>query len=381
VNDKLDNSTDIPPQNISVDLTWIDTLKGIAIIGVFFDNWTGYMKFATTPALLYTLAEAFALAIGPFVQIFFILSGFGLTVGYLEQSKANWSWKRWAWRRITKIVIPYEIFVVLSFGLGILGSRLYTSVNVPFSWVSLLSYLTFTRNLYSPGWVWNIPFWFMPVIIGLYISFPILIKILEKWGPWMLLLIAALVTCGTLAMRIIFSLKGGHQADVFTFWMVQFAIGMVLAYVRKTTPHKLHLLTSPTTFFLGAGLVTCSWALRTYVPLGAVFNDSITSIGIFLVLLNLGWTGRSKIPILGKVLNALSSKSYLMYLIHYPIIKFLVGPPLRRPTNPIIVIALGGAYIVIIFFLCSFISRPVDRLTAWAYRSTRHNATQSTTTG
>jgi hypothetical protein len=67
-------------EHIMIDLTWIDTLKGIAIIGVFFDNWTGYMKFQTTPALLYSLAKAFALAVGPFVQVLFILSGFGLTL-------------------------------------------------------------------------------------------------------------------------------------------------------------------------------------------------------------------------------------------------------------------------------------------------------------
>jgi hypothetical protein len=60
-------------ESISVDLTWIDMLKGIAIIGVFFDNWTGYMKFATTPAFIYFMAEVFALAVGPFVQVFFIL--------------------------------------------------------------------------------------------------------------------------------------------------------------------------------------------------------------------------------------------------------------------------------------------------------------------
>ena len=102
-------------QDISVDLAWIDLLKGIAIIGVFLDNWTGYMTFAKTPYVLYTFAQAFSLAVGPFVQVFFILSGFGLTLAYFRQSKNGWSWKRWAWRRFTKIVIPYEIAVVFSF--------------------------------------------------------------------------------------------------------------------------------------------------------------------------------------------------------------------------------------------------------------------------
>ena len=361
-------------QSISVDLSWIDMLRGIAIMGVLFDNWTDYMKFETTSAFLYSLAEIFALVTGPFAQVFFILSGFGLTIAYFKQSKTNWNWKRWTWRRITKIVIPYVIFVFFSFMMGILGSYLYTSVDMQFSWVSLLACLTFTQNFYPPSGVWNPSFWFMPVIIGLYISFPVLVKILEKWGPWVLLLISAFVTYGTLTIAVLAGALRAHSADLFTFWMIQFALGMVLAHVRETTPQKLYCLVGPKAFFLGMGLLICSWALRTYVPLGArPFRDSITSVGNFLTLLNLGWISRTKIPATGKVLNALSSKSYLMFLIHYPIMMFLIGPPLRVPTNPIIVIALGSIYIIIIFFLCYLISQPINKFTSWAYYKYRIN--------
>jgi peptidoglycan/LPS O-acetylase OafA/YrhL len=365
-------TTDTNTQSISLDLTWIDMLKGIAMIGVFFDNWTAYMEFATTPAFIYSLAKIFALAVGPFVQVFFILSGFGLTIAYFH-GKTNWSWRRWTWRRTTKIVMPYAIFVVCSFMLGILGSYLYTSVDIRFSWVSLLTYLTFTRNFYPPSWIWNPPLWFMPVIIGLYISFPVLVKILEKWGPWTLLLISAFVTYGTLTIAVLAGASASHAADLFTFWMIQFALGMVLAYLRQATPQKLCHLVGPKAFFSGIGLMIGSWALRTYVPSGKTFNDSVTSVGIFLILLNLGWMSRAKVPLTGKVLNTLASKSYLMYLIHYPVMAFLVGPLLRVPTNPIIVIALGCIYIIIIFFLCYFISQPIDRLTTWAYHNYHFN--------
>jgi len=355
-------------QDISVDLTWVDMLKGIAIVGVFLDNWTGHMRFATSPALLYHLAVIVSAAVGPFVQVFFILSGFGLTVGYLNRDRANWSWKEWAWRRITKIVVPYEIVVVFSFLLGVLGSHLYTSVNVQFSWASLLAYITFSRNFYAQSWMWNPPLWFMPVIIGLYISFPVLIKILERWGAGVLLLISGLVTYGTLIIAVLVGAPKTHSADVFTFWMVQFALGIVLARIRETAPQKLRHLIGLRPFFLGIGLLLCSWVLRTYVPLGKVFNDSVTSVGMFLALLNLVWTARAKVPVMGKMLNHLSYRSYYMYLIHCPIMMFLIGPPLRVPTNPIVVIALGVVYLVVIFLLCGFISRPIEKLSSWAYR-------------
>jgi peptidoglycan/LPS O-acetylase OafA/YrhL len=344
-------------QDISVDLTWIDLLKGIAIIGVFLDNWKNYMTFA----------KSFLLPVGPFVQVFFILSGFGLTIAYFKQSKDGWSWKRWAWRRFTKIVIPYEIAVVFSFILGMIGSYIYESINLQFSFPAFLAHVTFTQNFFPQTHVWNPPLWFMPVIIGLYIVFPVLLKILTKFGPWMLLIISLLITYGTLVVGVSTGLHRGHGTDFFTFWTFQFALGMTLAYIRETKPERLRLLIGGLSFLVGIGLMMSSWALRAYIPLGKAFNDSITSIGIFLILLNLVWFGRSLMPMIGTILIALSAQSYLMYLVHWPIMSFLIGPPLRALTNPIIVITLGFVYIAIIFFLSKFISQPVNRITTWLY--------------
>lgn len=353
-------TTNANAQRIAVDLTWIDMLKGIAIIAVILDNLPGYMK-------------PFHLPVGPFVQVFFILSGFGLTIGYFKQSQTSWSWKRWAWRRTTKIIMPYALFVVFSFALAILGARLYTSIDMQFSWGALFAYLTFTRNFCPSLWAWNPPLWFMPVIIGLYISFPALLKILEKWGPWVLLLISALVTYGTRTIAVWVAAPKGHGADLFTFWTIQFALGMVLAYVRKTDPQKLHHLIGPKAFLLGIGFTACSWALRTYIPLGKVFNDPVTSVGVFLFLLNLVWTSRELVPTTGKVLIALSSKSYLMYLMHYPIMVFLIGPSLKVLTNSIVVLAFVVVYIVAVFFLSCLVSPAIDKLVSWAYYECRIN--------
>lgn len=354
-------------RNIAVDLGWIDMLRGLAIIGVFFDNWTAYMRFQTTPALLYSLAKVFALAVGPFVQIFFVLSGFGLTYAYLV-GKANWSWRRWAWRRVTKIIVPYFIAVVFSFALGIVGSHLYSSVDAQFSWLSMLAHFTFTRNFYPASWDWNQPLWFMPVIVGLYACFPMLVRILESRGPWILLLISAFITYGTITIAVWAGASRSHQADVFSFWTLQFSLGMVLAYVRNSHPQRLDGLISFKAFVLGVGLFTFSWGLRTYFPMGGAYNDIFSSIGIFLVSLNLVWVGQLFVPAIGRALGVIAGKSYLMYLVHYPIMAFLIGPLLRVPINAIIVIALGGIYIAAIFLLCHFISSPMGKFTSWLYQ-------------
>ncbi len=365
----LPDPSQFPLTDMATDLTWVDMLKGIAIIGVFLDNWIGYMKLTTSPELLYSFMSVFKLGVGPFVQVFFILSGFGLTLTYLQRDKTRWSWRKWAWRRFTKIVIPYQIFVLFSFALGLLGSYLYERINLQFSWLSLLTYITFTRNFYPPSWIWNPPLWFMPVIIGLYICFPVLVKILEKGGPWALILTAVLVTYGTLLIAVLIGASGDHEADWFTFWLTQFAVGMLMAYLKITQPSKLNLMKGVRAFVLGVGLMLCSWALRTYIPLGQVFNDSITSLGIFLILLNLGWAICLTNPAARRGLTALSRQSYFMYLIHYPIMLFLIGPLVRKPTNPLIVLLQAFIFIVVIFYLCRFISGPINKLTSRLYHN------------
>jgi len=357
-------------RSIAEDLAWVDMLKGMAIIGVFFDNWTAYMEFDPTPAHLYSLAKTFALAVGPFVHVFFVLSGFGLTLSYLK-GRGSWDWRRWAWRRVTKIFVPYIVAVVFSFVLGVLGSFLHPSVDMEFSWLALFKYLAFIRNFYPAVWGWNRPLWFMPVIVGLYLSFPILIKILEKWGAWALVLVAAVVTYGTITVAVLAGAPRTHQADLFSFWVIQFSLGMVLARVRDSQPHKMDKLISLEAFFLGVGLIFFSWGLREYLPVGRVYNDLFTSIGIFLILLNLCWVGRLRVPAIERFLCILSSKSFPMYLVHYPIMAFLIGPPLRVPTNAFVVIALGAVYILGVFLLCFLASSPVEKLISWLYRQYR----------
>jgi peptidoglycan/LPS O-acetylase OafA/YrhL len=349
--------------DIAKDLTWVDLLKALAIIGVFFGNGVAYfLSHDLVVASLYKPTLFLRTGIGPFVQVFFILSGFGLAMGYLERNKGGWSWKRWAWRRGAKIVFPYYVFVIFSFILGIIGSILYETVNVQFSWVSLISYLTFTRNHYPPSWVWNPPLWYMPVIIGLYVIFPVLLIILRKWGPVKLLLISLFITYISLLIAFNAGKTGIHASDFFLFWTTQFAMGMILAYIRVNDAQKLRLLIGFRAILVGAALYFCSWMVTTYIPNGRVFNDSITSFGVFLIILNFGWWIRRIMPSVNKPLYSISKQSYFMYLIHYPVLSFIIGPLFHTPMHPIVVFMLVGIYILFIFFLCSFISKPITNI-------------------
>jgi peptidoglycan/LPS O-acetylase OafA/YrhL len=350
-------------KSIARDLAWTDLLKGVAIMTVFFGNWVSYVGFDSDAGALSSLGNVVRLAIGPGVQVFFVLSGFGLTMSYLR-NPGNQNWSTWAWRRFVKVCVPYFLAVAFMFILGMLGSRLYPSVNLPFSWTTPIAYLTFTRNFFADAWEWNRTMWFMSVIVGLYFLFPLLIKVLEKRGVRVLLLISAAVSIGSITLWLALGLALGHQSDLFTFWTFQFALGMVLAYVRHTQPEKLDRLIGFKPFLLGVGVFGFSWWVRNYVPFGKTYNDLLSTIGIFLIFLNVCWLGWTHSPTFTTVANRLGKQSYIMYLLHYPILAFLIGPLLPSPAHPIVLVVGCVLFFAGVYLLSVIVSPLIDRLTS-----------------
>ena len=73
-----------------------------------------------------------------------------------------------------------------------------------------------------------------------------------------MLALSALITYASLIVFVLLKVKGGHAADLFTFWLVQFALGIVLAHVREHDPQRLRHLTGIGASLLGLGLVMVS---------------------------------------------------------------------------------------------------------------------------
>jgi peptidoglycan/LPS O-acetylase OafA/YrhL len=352
-------------KSIADDLAWMDILKGIAIIGVVFDHWIPYWASMSSSPQLYSLFRK--VPWGTPVQLFFLLSGFGLMMSYIN-NQSNWSWRRWTYRRITKIVVPYWLAVLFSFVAGILASGIFRSVDLHFSWKSLLACLTFTRSFFPASWAWNIALWFMPIIIGLYMCFPMLAIILRKKGVCVLLVVAAILTYGSIFMSALLTGKyRRHDESFFLFFIIQFALGMALAHARDRHPQKLDLLIGFKSFVLGSSLYILSWGVKTYLPNGSSYNDVLTTAGLFLVLLNLIWIIRMRIPVAMHILENLGKRSYLIFLVHYPILAFIIGPLFRISLDPIVILASGLIFIFGVYFVCSLISRPMDRFTSWLY--------------
>ena len=347
--------------NDSQRFDWMDRLRGIAIIGIVIHHWLLFMPYENSKlaTLIHTIA-------GTFVHLFFILSGCGLTISYFQ--KGNLSWRDWAGRRFVRLVVPYWIIITVTFILVNLAHfTIPAFITKSYSWGVILAYLAFWRNFYGPAWQLNPTFWFMPVILGLYILFPILVKILKKYGGIILLVITALITY--LSIYLFFGLSTNHQSSISLFHLAEFSLGMTLGYWQLFYPAFLDRLKDFIFFCLGFLFYTIAWAMVTFWQYGSSYDDLFTAAGVFLITLYAcRWITTISPRISVKFLSHFSKQSYIIYLIHGPLILYLAKPifikALGLEMNSLIMIIFSPVFCLIVFLVAKLISPPINSLTS-----------------
>jgi len=300
------------------------------------------------------------------VQLFFILSGCGLAVSYLRGNE-RFLVGEWVRRRFRKIVLPYWIIVAGTFILANVASLGMGNDAGAYSWLSLLAYLSFTRNHYEPSQGMNPSLWFIPVIICLYALFPILMRILKKYGISRLLILAGLIMYGSITLFEFSGYTITHQNAIFLFFLLDFAIGMVVGYVWFTKPDGFDRLLGTKSFFLGFGFYALSYAATQLWKYGDRYNDALTGAGLFLMTISLwSFVRRKTGGKLDSVASEVSRVSYMMYLIRVPLILYVLKPLLGRttslPLNPLLALVSSGFFIFVVFLLARFLYGPVMSL-------------------
>lgn len=338
---------------------WLDLLRGIAVIAIVIHHWLLFMPYQNSKlaTFIHTIA-------GTFVHLFFVISGFGLTVAYFQRK--HFSWKKWAQRRFLRLIIPYWIIITITIALvNLFHSAIPNLIPKNFSWRVLIAYLTFFRNFYSPAWELNPTFWFMPVILGLYLLFPICIKILEKFGVIVLLSICITITYASIYFFLEWSTT--HQSALPLFHLAEFSLGMSLGYIQLFHFTFSKRLTDWGSFCSGLFLYISGWALSTFWKYGPSYNDLLTATGIYLIMrfiinLIIKFLPRAVI----KTLSLFSKESYVIYLIHGPLILYLAKPLVLNlaghESNPFLMIILTPIFCLIVFLVSKIISPPIYNL-------------------
>jgi len=349
-------SSAIPPSDVTfVSITMV---RAVAIVAIIVENCFTLLPWKNGESAADLLATLITSVTGTFVHLFFILSGFGLALSCLGKSPVSWT--AWARKRFTKIVIPFWAAVMVTFALANLAySWAPDSGQQPFSWVTLLAYLTFLRNAYSPGWELNSTLWFMPVIIGLYALFPLLLQVMKRYGPVVLMALALIVGNSYVAVCVYLGYPVSHQGALPLYFVDEFALGMALAAVALRDPGQLNRLGGLGAFFAGLVFYTAGGFMARYKWLGAGFgtyNDIFTAAGLYLMLLPVcRRVSEAASPGLLKLFDSVSRNAYLMYLVHAPIILYIlkpyVGAFFMTSVGALPMIFLTGLYAFLVFTL------------------------------
>jgi peptidoglycan/LPS O-acetylase OafA/YrhL len=107
-------------------------------------------------------------------------------------------------------------------------------------------------------------------------------------------------------------------------------MGMVLAGIAYHRPERFRRLMTLRYFLLGAVFYAVSAAVSHYNLLGygsSTYNDLFEASGLYLMLLYIcRRMSEAFSPRVLDVLNNVSRSSYMMYLIHWPIIAYVLKP-------------------------------------------------------
>lgn len=172
----------------------IDGIKVIGALGIVMFHWQPYGNFWPSgdiwknlrlgPGLLEGLngAANYALQFGHLsVGMFIILSGAGLALSHYSLGRAaeQGYWRRFYAKRLVRLLPLYWLAVLASFGYAYYLSR-------PVSLKGMAASMLLMQNYYGP-WLAelalvNSPLWFVPVILALYLLFPVLVKLRDGLG-------------------------------------------------------------------------------------------------------------------------------------------------------------------------------------------------------
>lgn len=259
------------------------------------------------------------------VQLFIIMSGFGLTLGLLarESQKSRLPVLDFYARRAKRIIPLWwavHIFFIVSFLIAGFGLS-------PFSLSTVLSFLGFraTPDLiyyFSPAW------WYIPLILQLYLVYPILWKGLHRLGPWRFLIVScglALLIRSAGLMYFEEYLDAWSRGAIFITRLPEFAFGMSFAVWLKNEPATFHNHFTGLRFWLCLISAYSIGNILSLDLLGMTFAPFVTGVAAFLGLYALlgGIPDESESRLVSPLIW-LGQHSYSLFLVHHPVINALI---------------------------------------------------------
>lgn len=290
-------------------------LKGLGILTVVFAHFT-YMKVNNWEFLhpLSTIA-------GVGVDLFLLMSGFGLTVGMMKKPMGVLDFYK---KRVIKIFIPFWIALIIMF----VADFIFLDKNYGALYM-LKSALGFFPTADGFADV-NSPFWYITWMMMFYILFPLFFI---KKAPWLTAII----------LSVIAALIGGfNPLDLGSNWLhrlhsVAFSIGIIMAWLLVIRPNEKNKIVEAITKFrdnsnisryivivLMAGVVAyvsqhasaSNWPTLKAIFIENYLVEQLASVVIMMAFVVIFVLKKVE----SKFLAIYGAFSYEVYLIHWPLI-------------------------------------------------------------
>lgn len=324
-----------PPSHIPA----LTGLRGIAAGWVALYH--GWQVFGAPSLPLLGIDLSFLFAAGYFgVDLFFVLSGFllGMPLLHAIQRRGPWSALGHFWRRRCMRVLPaYWGQLLVLFGLA-----LWTGAQVADWPLSLASHFSLTTNLFPFDVVpLNRVYWSLPVEWNFYMLLPVLVWAVRAGGWRWVLPVSVLLALGfrLLCYGTVYDVP---PDSLLSWWagsihqlparLDQFVLGMFAAWWQRQRAPGARAGDALLALCLAALLAAAAWI----GPRGDVF--SLVDVPLVFVQFSLlglvfatlcyaacspgRWVGRL---LCGRVLGALGTISYSLYLWHAPILHWQTG--------------------------------------------------------
>jgi peptidoglycan/LPS O-acetylase OafA/YrhL len=244
------------------------------------------------------------------VHVFFIASGFGLTVSFLEKGIKL---PQWYLRRARRILPMYWLSLAVSIFLQ--RSELHALPAWELSkFIKGVLLHAACLHVLVPEYFYSInpAVWYMGLLLQFYLSFPYLCKLVARYGPSRVFAFSVIAT-------VTFRLLGIYWIDQFhpyfslgAFFgcrLAEFVFGIAFAYyIKNHSPAwaNIPLLIAMPLYFCGI-LFHCS-------ILTTAMSDMTIGISVFMILWHIS---RHFKPFLLKKLSFIGRRSFGIFLFHY----------------------------------------------------------------
>ncbi len=334
----------------------LDAIKAVAIVMIaafhFFGELAGWHIKIVDSAWLYQywqnikildVARFFEAYLYLGVNLFVIASGFGLYLSY-AQSQKRFDFKQYFKKRIFRLMPAALLSVVFVF---LLKGFFLDHWPLENWYVNIFPFL-FGLNLFSDQWFYppiNGETWFLGLVIQLYLFFPFLSILLKKIGTRQAGKFLWIMFAVTVIFRIFYYLVLKNHVGAMGYGfslgrIFEFSFGMVLA---KNVIEKSRPLSS--LWILGLALLPGYFYGATYS-----FTDALLGVAIFTLI----WKCIKKNRF-HEFFKRIAAQSYMIFLIHHPIIWILQKHGLDNPWS-ISGLALFIAFFTVTYFLAKILN-------------------------